>query len=246
MLASVGIGGAKVDTRLEKTNYLPGEALKGEVMIWGGSAPQRVEDIYLDLMTHYKHDDLYVEQSLVHYRLAQRFDLGANETRSIPFTVQLPWQTPATIGRFPVWVRTGLEVSGLDPKDRDPINIDLLPIQGEVLRAIEMLGFALYKVDCEYTTKLGGMFPFVQEFEFKPMTSRGAFHIEELEVMFKADPQGVDVLLTVDRRGRGLNALFDDMGMYRDKQRRLRFDNATATGPAIQKAISNAISGALV
>lgn len=35
MLASIGIGGAKVDTKLEKSAYTAGETIRGQVEIYG-------------------------------------------------------------------------------------------------------------------------------------------------------------------------------------------------------------------
>ena len=51
MLASVGIGSAKVDTKLEKSSYEAGEQIKGEVEIYGGNVEQQVNAIYLTIYT---------------------------------------------------------------------------------------------------------------------------------------------------------------------------------------------------
>ena len=49
VFASVGIGSAAVDTKLEKDTYTPGETVKGAVEIRGGKVDQQVDDIYLTL-----------------------------------------------------------------------------------------------------------------------------------------------------------------------------------------------------
>ena len=51
VLASVGIGAATVDTKLERDQVDPGEELKGVVEIRGGNTEQRIDDIYLTINT---------------------------------------------------------------------------------------------------------------------------------------------------------------------------------------------------
>ena len=47
VFASVGIGAAKVDTKLEKDRVMPGEEVRGIVEIRGGNTEQNIDDIYL-------------------------------------------------------------------------------------------------------------------------------------------------------------------------------------------------------
>ncbi len=49
MLASVGIGSATVDTKLEKSRYTAGEIIRGNVEVTGGNTAQDVDCIYLTL-----------------------------------------------------------------------------------------------------------------------------------------------------------------------------------------------------
>ena len=51
LLASVGIGSAKVDTQLVSDQLLPGEEVRGKVVIQGGGAEQQIEKINLFVMT---------------------------------------------------------------------------------------------------------------------------------------------------------------------------------------------------
>ena len=53
VLASVGIGGAKVDTKLERDTLAPGDIGRGIVEIMGGNLEQSIESIYLSLNTTY-------------------------------------------------------------------------------------------------------------------------------------------------------------------------------------------------
>ena len=53
VLASVGIGSAKVDTKLHKSSYTLNENVTGIVEITGGSTEQQIDAIYLLLYTNF-------------------------------------------------------------------------------------------------------------------------------------------------------------------------------------------------
>ena len=53
ILASFGIGAAKVDARLTSSTVLAGGELKGEIHIQGGSVEQSISQIYMYLFTYY-------------------------------------------------------------------------------------------------------------------------------------------------------------------------------------------------
>ena len=45
VLSSIGVGGARVDTRLSHETLVPGETVSGETVIEGGDGPQEFERI---------------------------------------------------------------------------------------------------------------------------------------------------------------------------------------------------------
>lgn len=53
LAASAGIGAAKVNTILEKNEYLPGEKVNGSVLVKGGNTEQHIRYIELLLETEY-------------------------------------------------------------------------------------------------------------------------------------------------------------------------------------------------
>ena len=53
VLASVGIGAATVDTKLESEQVVPGEDVQGIVEIQGGKVEQQINEIYLSIHTQY-------------------------------------------------------------------------------------------------------------------------------------------------------------------------------------------------
>ncbi|AUT02222.1 sporulation protein SpoOM [Nostoc sp. CENA543] len=206
-LASVGIGAAKVDTRIFNNSVIPGQVLEGEVYIRGGDVAQDINDIYLKLATEYKRevDDSTVTEEcvLVNYQLLERLTIQPREEVVVPFAIDLPYELPLTLGRTPVYIRTGLDIkSAINPRDRDYLEVHPHPLMQKVLQALENLGFQLYKVDCEYTHHFGGAYPFVQELEFRP-TGNYRNHLDELEVVFRLREDRLEVLLEIDKRARG-------------------------------------------
>jgi sporulation-control protein len=214
LLASVGIGSAKVDARLHNDSLIPGETVSGEVHIHGGDIEQMIDDIYMYVVTHYEreYDDHKVKEEciLVKHRLAERFLLKPKEEKVFPFSFRLPYETPLTLGRQPVYLRTGLDIkNAVDPGDSDFIEVKPHPLMVRVLDAVQSLGFQLFKVDCEYNRYLGRSYPFVQEFEFRPVGPyRG--RVEELEIVFYLREHELEVLLEVDKRARGLLGLMEE------------------------------------
>ena len=49
LFASLGVGGASVDTVLSEPNVVPGGVVQGEVHIQGGSVPQEIEGLSVGL-----------------------------------------------------------------------------------------------------------------------------------------------------------------------------------------------------
>lgn len=217
VFASVGIGSASVDTKLEKDTYMPGETIKGVVEIKGGKVDQNVDEIYLTLNTTYlkESDDrkYTVTAAIERFRLTTPFTIKENERKEIPFTFQLPYDTPLTIGRSKVWVSTGLDIKGgVDPSDQDQLKVVPNQLMYAVFNAVENLGFRIRDADCEEAPRrLRGRLPFVQEFEYIPTSGPFRGRLDELEVVFIPSGHGaLDILLQVDRRARGLSGLFSE------------------------------------
>ncbi|MFP3389838.1 sporulation protein [Brevibacillus sp. SIMBA_040] len=207
LLASIGIGSSQVDARLEQDSLIPGDVVKGEVHITGGDVAQEIDEIYMYVVTHYEREvndkKAKEECTLVKYRLTESISLQPKESKVLPFAFQLPYETPLTMGRQPVYLRTGLDIkNAIDPGDSDFIEVRPHPLMAKVLDAIQSLGFQLYKVDCEYNRYLGRTYPFVQEFEFRP-TGPFRKQLEELEAVFYLREGELEVLLELDKRARG-------------------------------------------
>ncbi|WP_102348530.1 sporulation protein [Bacillus sp. Marseille-P3661] len=218
MFASIGIGSAKVDTVLANDKLTPGEEIKGKVVVKGGNVQQEIDEIYLSVVTFYEREvnDKKVKEETVigKYRLSERFSINQNETQEIPFSFMLPIDTPVTLGKTKVWVQTGLDIKmAIDPADRDYIEVNAHPLMNAFLNTVTDLGFRLREVEVQAAPRhIRGRLPFLQEFEFVPISGEFRGRLDELEVVFiSIRPDQMDVLLQVDRRANNLGGLFSEM-----------------------------------
>jgi sporulation-control protein len=234
-LASIGIGSAQVDTVLASERIRPGDTLTGTVYVRGGGNPQKIEHIYLSLMTRYLKSsgdhEHYVDHVLSEARVQEGFEIAAGETRELSFSLSVPWETPLSVGKSTVWVKTGLSVSmALDPSDRDALRVEPTAGMQTVLEALERLSFYLYKADTEGNRRSRRRVPFVQELEFRP-GGRYAGRMKELEIILEPSPDGLEVLLEVDLRARGLmGALMEEFDLN-ERFTHVRFSNAELEQP---------------
>ncbi len=211
VFASIGIGAASVDTKLEKSNFQAGETVNGIVEVTGGNVGQKIDSIYLTLFTTYireSDDKKYTDYAPIQkVRISEPFSIKEKEVKQLPFSFQIPLETPVTYGNTRVWIATGLDIkNAMDPKDKDYIEIAPAELPDKVLKTIQDLGFRIRKVDCEQAPRrYRGKYPFVQEFEFVPTNSTYKRNLDELEVVFfNQSETSVDLLIEVDRRARGL------------------------------------------
>ncbi|TMV48013.1 sporulation protein [Paenibacillus mesophilus] len=237
MLASVGIGAATVDLMLHQDVVNAGDTISGVVRIQGGRVNQQVDDVYAFVMTRYLKEQndtkTTVEAPVSKFLLAGKFTVEAEQVYEFPVSFQLPAITPVTMGRTPVWIQTGLDIKeAIDPKDQDRLQVRPHPNSSIILEAVDQLGFRLREVTCEYAPYYGRIsgLPFVQEFEFVPASQfRG--QLDELEIIFYPDEHGVDLLLQIDRKARGLAGLFAEAFDADEHFVKVRFDsNQLASG----------------
>lgn len=213
LLASVGIGAAKVDTLILSEHLVPGGVLKIEIQIAGGDVAQTINGLDLRLMTmaEVEHQDGESQQAmqLHHWHLDETFIIGEGEQLSDQFELTLPLETPLTAlncrrNQTRVWLETGLDIAqGLDGRDRDALRIGPTREMATVLEAVAECGFSLYSADVEKGQLRGPDFASsvgcYQELEFRP-AGFGSVRFKEVEVSFVAQPGITHVMLEVDRR----------------------------------------------
>lgn len=215
VLASFGIGGTKVDTLVDDPVVPAGGMLKGVVTIKGGDVGQHIDAIHLDLVTRAiveaRNDQkVYGEITVSTTRASAGIDVNPGDALELPFTMEVPAFAPLSVGSTKTALRTRLDVpKAVDPRDSDAVQIVPNTAMRSVFEGMERAGFRLGEVEVEHNPRR--QVPFVQEFDFKPV-SFGDWGIEEVEIAFQPAGGGaLEVLVTVDRRG-GLFSFGGEVG----------------------------------
>ncbi|MFD3537354.1 sporulation protein [Streptomyces sp. NPDC058661] len=211
LLASLGAGGASVETVLTEANVVPGGVVQGEVRIQGGSVDQQIEGLSVGLQARVEVEGGDQEQKqdieFGKVRLGGAFEVKAGAVHVVPFGLEIPWETPVTsvagqqLRGMNIGVTTRLEIArAVDSGDLDPINVHPLPAQQAILDAFLQLGFRFKSADMERGHIRGTRqkLPFYQEIEFfAPQQYRG---LNQVEVSFVADDREMDVVLEMDKK----------------------------------------------
>ena len=213
LLASLGAGGASVETVLTDANVVPGGVVQGEVHIQGGTVDQEIQGLSVGLQAQVEvegHDDQEYKQDIKFTRvqLGGAFSLQAEAMHSVPFSLEIPWEAPVThfaghtLHGMHVGVTTELQIArAVDSSDLDPIAVHPLPAQQAILDAFDRLGFHFKSADLERGHIRGTRqrLPFYQEIEFFPPPQyRG---LNQVELSFVADDREMDVVLEMDKKG---------------------------------------------
>ncbi|MCG0290761.1 sporulation protein [Streptomyces sp. PSAA01] len=211
LLASLGAGGASVETVLTEENVVPGGIVQGEVRIQGGSVAQQIEALSVGLQARVEveRDDQEYKQNVEFTRqqLGGAFEVQPGAVHAVQFGLEIPWETPITmfLGRhltgMNVGVTTELAIArAVDSGDLDPVNVHPLPAQQAILDAFGSLGFRFKSADLERGHIRGTRqrLPFYQEIEFyAPEQYRG---LNQVELSFVADDREMDVVLEMDKK----------------------------------------------
>lgn len=242
ILASVGIGSAKVDTKLHKSSFSAGEEVTGVVEITGGDIEQNIDEIHLYLLTEYikeSSEKKHIHKGVISkHRVTNGLTIQPKEVQEIPFSFRIPFDTPITLGKTKVWLHTALDIkSAIDPTDNDYITVTGSPITRAVLEAVQSLGFRLREVENEATSRFSmGSREFVQEFEFVPTSGQFRGKLDELELVFtQRSADAVDIAMQVDRKATSLfGAIAEYSGL---DETNLRFTVTTDDIPQLQSKL---------
>lgn len=98
LLASVGIGAAKVDAVLENEQLMPGETFRAEIIVKGGDVAQNIGGLNMALMTQAEvesDDEEYLSNiALQTWKVTDAVDLQPGEEKIIPFEATIHPETP--------------------------------------------------------------------------------------------------------------------------------------------------------
>ncbi|MEV6110423.1 sporulation protein [Streptomyces sp. NPDC051940] len=211
LFASLGAGGASVETVLAEPNVVPGGVVQGHVEISGGQVSQEIEGLSVGLQARVEvesGDQEYKQDIEFHrQRLGGAFTIQPGAQHVVQFGLEIPWETPITtfmghhLTGMSVGVTTELQIArSVDSGDLDPVNVHPLPAQQAILDAFGRLGFRFKNADLERGHIRGTRqkLPFYQEIEFfAPQQYRG---LNQVEVTFVADDREMDVVLEMDKK----------------------------------------------
>ncbi|OEF26049.1 sporulation protein [Vibrio rumoiensis] len=221
-LASLGIGSARVDTILKQDVVYPGQSVAVDVHVYGGSTKQSIDNIHLKLCCRYRAERLNKDgremagqkiaktHVLAKWSLPETFDIEPQQDRVFPVVLDVPWNTPITLGDSKVWLETSLDIAlAADPTDKDEITVRPDPLEDGIFSALEEAGLRIRQVECEAVK--GFELPFVQEFEFVPV--HGDFHgrWRELEVVTYRTQDDLKIWFEVDRQKKGMGGMLSNL-----------------------------------
>ncbi|MBV7317333.1 sporulation protein [Shewanella sp. NIFS-20-20] len=216
LLASIGIGSAKVDTLLHTEHLLPGQAFSGEILVVGGNVEQAISGLDLALMTKVKvegeNGDNFVNHMLQNWHISDSFTIAPQQQRRIPFELVLHPETPITqldtrFNQCQVWLATGLNIDmAIDASDKDPLYIYPNDVVTAFMQAMRHAGYQLHKADVEKgflnTRQFRSNSGCYQELEYRPGRT-SLLGIREVELSFVPEKTVTHVLIELDRAFKG-------------------------------------------
>ncbi|MCK2244213.1 MULTISPECIES: sporulation protein [unclassified Crossiella] len=206
-LSEVGIGGPSVTTVLDSPHAMPGQPVRGQVRVHGGSAAGEISQVLLSLVTEAESES-GPGGGAEYARLVLRDGLrmSAGELAILPFQLPVPWEMPITavsgapLPRTAAAIRT--ELVGPGSCDLDWVQVNPLPAQQRVLDALRQLGFSFRGtgVEAGRVPDLPQELGCYQTLAFAPPT-QFTDRIDEVELIFVASQSELCVLLTANRLG---------------------------------------------
>lgn len=214
IVASIGIGSAKVDTKIRKNYYTQGEVLVGVVEIVGGVTEQIIESINLKLMTLYGHEgNDQLTSTVIHsHKVNEPFIISKGERKEIPFSFLIPLDTPITMqdpktfkNVPPVWIDTDVNIkNAVDLSDKDYISIEPTEVYESILDAIKVIGFKFRQMENqELPFGIKASRPYIQQFEFIPSFGRYINKLDELEVYILQGEHETTIYFEIDKKSKG-------------------------------------------
>ncbi|CAM2011183.1 sporulation protein [Acanthopleuribacter pedis] len=226
VFSKVGIGAAKVDTILDRDLYRVGEPIDAIVKIKGGSVEQQIDALYFSMHCNYigerensegEEVDVTRTATIDQFKLGESMLIQPGEEIELAVDMEVPLDAPLTFGRTKVWLKTGLDIkAAVDPGDRDYFQIQPDHMQANVFQALEDLGFQMHEAECEEASRWNSRLPFLQEFEFKPISGPYYRRLDEIEIVFNHGGDHLEVLMEIDRRARGFSGFLAE-AMNRDE-----------------------------
>ena len=112
ILASLGKGAATVDLQFDNRPYQAGESIQGKIIIQGGAAEQKINQLAIRLMMDVALKQGNVSKEIAHIPLISRDRIQPKEQKVIPFHYVLPTNIPITRRAVSYYFDTHLDIEG--------------------------------------------------------------------------------------------------------------------------------------
>ncbi|MED4532986.1 sporulation protein [Metabacillus fastidiosus] len=215
VIASIGIGTVKVDTKISSSRVIQGGDIQGIIQISGGQTDQEIRGIKLHLMTRYVYDetDHPINCIIYTYKVDEQFIIEKEEVKELPFSFQIPFHTPMTIKdpytlkNVPrVWIDTDLDIRhALHSRDYDPISIDPSSVYETIIELIEGIGFKRRNMkNISAPNHFKTDHPYVQRFKFLPSCEKYLGRLNNLDVYMLQEKSETVVYFEVEKKAKGV------------------------------------------
>lgn len=194
LMASFGVGAAKVNLVLDHEMCRLGEAIKGKMVIQGGNVDQGIHTLDADLVMKLNIRGKEMSRVVETIRVAQDFRVEARASKEIPFEHNIPLHYPLSKGSVSYSLVTKMDIAqAVDTSDAD--QLVLLPSwdMALVFDALQTLGFK-EKIGSGKIEQYG------QEFEYYP-SSQFSDQLKELKLKFFIDQNGLRLYLELELSG---------------------------------------------
>ncbi|GAB6157265.1 hypothetical protein JCM39194_04650 [Desulfotomaculum varum] len=186
LMASLGVGAARVNLVLDYEQCRIGEKLTGKVMVEGGSVDQAVHTLNVDIIMKFSVKGKEISQRVDTVQVARDFRIKAREVKEIPFWHTIPFTYPVTKGSVSYSLVTRMDLAqAVDAEDTDKLVILPSREMSLVLNSLETMGFK-DKIGSGKIDKLG------QQFAFYPSTLFSE-QLQELQLYFYVDNSSLKI-----------------------------------------------------
>ncbi len=142
IMASFGVGAAKVDLILERRQYRIGETVRGKAVIVGGGVDQAVSSLDVDVMLRFSVRGKEFSRAVQTVKVCRDILVKAKKNIEFPFEHHLPADYPVSKGPVSYHLVTKMDIArAVDAGDADSLVVLPGREMEMVFEALDILGF---------------------------------------------------------------------------------------------------------
>ncbi|ETP68017.1 hypothetical protein G159_14475 [Planococcus glaciei CHR43] len=202
--ANAGTGNAKIGLHILKAKVRQGDMVSGQVYVIGGEAEQKIDEFTISVMTTVSVNEgerkVMQDAEIQNCSLTNSFRILPKEEKTVPFSLKLSPETPLTIHKVDVWLKTALKTErGKEEIDEHDIHVVGTEAAEKILAALHELDFPLKKAaNIRSDLTHSGV---VQELEFYP-SHKFERHFTVLQLALISDSVGTTAYIKLVREGK--------------------------------------------